>query len=280
MGILRDVAIIGGLIGATILFRERIGQAFAETGEVLGSGIGGAFESFLSSLTGGPPTVRDPTQAPFTIDPTAAGALTPEQVAGATAIRQTETGVFVDSQQVATIIPQPSLIDTIGGFLGGLIPSIPTAEAVEAPPIQGPIAPLPVERPLTLAEIAPSIMEPVPTPTVISQLPDSQVFVGAGPSFIGGVVRENPIDTLSEVLAAFPQLTASQAADFLSEFSGILPSQVGLIDPDIRNITANIEGVNIPVPTIGISDLRQQEIAAAKISCSLFGLNCELAGMG
>jgi len=44
---------------------------------------------------------------------------------------------------------------------------------------------------------------------------------------------------LFQVLELFPQLTSSQAADFLGEFSGISPSEAILKDPDIINITGD-----------------------------------------
>jgi len=120
----------------------------------------------------------------------------------------------------------------------------------------------------------------VAAPEVVSLLPGDQVFGGGGVSFEGGFIFENPIDTLTEVLAAFPQLTASQAADFLAQFSGILPSELAFIDPDIRNIVANIEGENIQVPTTTPSLLETEAIRAACTSCELFNLNCEQCRSG
>lgn len=137
------------------------------------------------------------------------------------------------------------------------------------------IQPIPEDRPLTLAEFTPS-PEPVLTPTIESLLPSEQIFIGGGESFIGGTIRENPIDTLSEVLNLFPELSASQAADFLAEFSGISPTNALRIDPDISNIVANIEGVNVPVENISISDLEAEAQRAAEFTCKTFGLNCDL----
>ena len=122
--------------------------------------------------------------------------------------------------------------------------------------------------------------EVVEVPQVVSRLPGDQVFGGGGISFEGGFIFENPIDTLTEVLAAFPQLTASQAADFLSQFSGILPSELAFIDPDIKNIVANIEGENVQVPIVTPSLLEQEAIRAACTSCELFNLNCEQCRSG
>lgn len=115
-----------------------------------------------------------------------------------------------------------------------------------------------------------------PKPELISELPTEQTFQSGGVGFIGGTIRENPIDTLSEVINLFPELSSSQARDFLNEFSGISPTDALRIDPDVSNITANIEGVNIQVPNIGVSDLESEELKSAKLTCERFGLNCEL----
>lgn len=81
---------------------------------------------------------------------------------------------------------------------------------------------------------------------------ESEVFVptvnefdiGGGPSFIGGTTTfgDNLIDSLSEVLSIFPQLTASQARDVLEENPDLSASQFRLINPDVINISnAEIE---------------------------------------
>jgi len=59
--------------------------------------------------------------------------------------------------------------------------------------------------------------------TVIQSLGTEQEFIGGGVGFMGGSVSPTPITTLTQVLDLFPQATASQAANFLAEFSGILP---------------------------------------------------------
>jgi len=131
-----------------------------------------------------------------------------------------------------------------------------------------------------------SVQQPITEQTfeVISELPTEQEFGFGGEGFVGGTVRENPIDTLSEVLKFFPELTASQAADFLAETGGqILPSEVELVDPDIKNIIA--AGGDIPVgeqiqvdtsPQDRLSALEEEAARAAQTSCELFGLNCDL----
>jgi len=67
----------------------------------------------------------------------------------------------------------------------------------------------------------------------------SREFEGGGPSFMGGEVNPTPITTLTQVLDLFPFLTASQAADFLGEFSGILPEAALLQGGDVINISSS-----------------------------------------
>jgi len=64
--------------------------------------------------------------------------------------------------------------------------------------------------------------------------------LGGGVSFIGGTTTfgSGIVDTLSEVLAIFPNLTASQAADALAENSGLTKNEFAQISPDIINISS------------------------------------------
>jgi len=73
--------------------------------------------------------------------------------------------------------------------------------------------------------------------TVGQSLGTEQVFTGGGVGFQGGFVSPTPITTLTQVLDLFPNLTASQAADFLGEFSGILPEAALLQGGDVINIS-------------------------------------------
>lgn len=204
-------------------------------------------------------------------------------------------------------IPPDTIIDPITGIVTSVTP--PTMDLAEAERLEAlrqlelnrqrsiaeqALAEIPTEEDISGAELTAAINEaefirrqqekilaetqivtPVISPEVVSLLPTEQQFIGGG-TFIGGTIRENPIDTLSEVLSAFPQLTASQASDFLSEFSGILPSELQLIDPDIKNIVAAIGGESVQVGIVGVSDLEAEAQKAAIFTCKEFGLNCEL----
>jgi len=184
------------------------------------------------------------------------------------------------------------IVDTIGETIGGILPT-PEPETIILEPTQpeGGGVGIGVEDELEVIVKRFIPDEPRPEFTrvprtdfpdtergVISLLPTEQEFGFGGIGFEGGFVFENPIDTLREVIDRFPQLSASQAADFLAEFSGILPSQLSGIDPDVKNITAFIGGENVEVENVGVGDLREQERIAACTSCQLFGLNCEICG--
>jgi len=107
---------------------------------------------------------------------------------------------------------------------------------------------------------------PAETPSsVINLLPDSnQQFEIGGTNVSGleifGTIQETPITTLSQVLDLFPSLTASQAADFLGEFSGILPAAALLQGGDVINLSGG--GLDPPQnfnqTSLGISGTAEQ----------------------
>jgi len=76
------------------------------------------------------------------------------------------------------------------------------------------------------------------------EVPKSNPFgIGGGGSFIGGTTTfgdtDNIVDTLSEVLNIFPNLTASQAADALAQNVGLTANEFAQVDPDIINISSS-----------------------------------------
>jgi len=65
-------------------------------------------------------------------------------------------------------------------------------------------------------------------------VPPSDIFgFGGGGSFMGGVTTlgSNIVDTLTEVLQAFPNLTASQAANLLESNQGLTQTEFSFINP-------------------------------------------------
>jgi len=63
--------------------------------------------------------------------------------------------------------------------------------------------------------------------------------IGGGLSFEGGVTTFGGgiVDTFSEVLALFPELSASMAGDLLRENPDLTQSEFRLLDPDVLNIS-------------------------------------------
>ena len=69
--------------------------------------------------------------------------------------------------------------------------------------------------------------------TTVIVPPGDEFGIGGGTGFIGGVTTfgDNLVDTISEVLQAFPGLTASQGANLLADNPGLTQSQFMFIDP-------------------------------------------------
>jgi len=74
---------------------------------------------------------------------------------------------------------------------------------------------------------------------VANTIGTDQSFTGGGQGFTFGSINPTPITTFSQVLDLFPTITASQAADFLAENTGILPERALQQGFDIINITSS-----------------------------------------
>ena len=249
------IAIVGI---ALFIFRDKISGAFASVGEGFGN-----INIELPAL----PTIEFPSFPEFPTFEFPTIAL-PDIFGGATGGPVEQVGGFFEGIQ-------QQINDFFSGVTGGgtTPPQFEGAGTPEDPfivPSGGGGTGVPIQDEL---EVVFTPFIPSPEPIEVLDPEAGGEFGGGGPSFEGGFIFENPIDTLSEVLAAFPQLTASQAADFLAEFSGILPSQLPFIDPDITNITAPTGEV---AGNVGPEELAEQEQIAACTSCQLFGLNCPL----
>jgi len=109
------------------------------------------------------------------------------------------------------------------------------------------------------------VPEPIPIFTTGDQgsvfvAPVDEFGIGGGPSFIGGTTTfgDNIVDSLSEVLALFPSLTASQARDALEQNQGLTASQFRLTEPDVLNLTEPDQTFNNS--SGGFSGLTPQQI--------------------
>jgi len=79
--------------------------------------------------------------------------------------------------------------------------------------------PEPFVEPPPPPELPPIVVDP------FLDIPPDVEFEGGGPSFIGGSIGQTPVTTLFQVLDLFSGFSASQAANFLFQFSGISPSE-------------------------------------------------------
>jgi len=123
--------------------------------------------------------------------------------------------------------------------------------------------------PPAAAEVAPVIPDQSALgfdDTVLNLIGTEQEFTGGGVGFQGGVINPTPITTLSQVIDLFPGVTASQASDFLSEFSGILPEAALMQGFDIINISGDPSQPIIDQP----SSLGTEGISAEELFSFLF----------
>jgi len=73
--------------------------------------------------------------------------------------------------------------------------------------------------------------DPIIPPIVVDPFLETEgEFTGGGSGFIGGSIGQTPITTLFQVLDLFGGFSASQAANFLFQFSGISPEEALNLD--------------------------------------------------
>jgi len=95
-------------------------------------------------------------------------------------------------------------------------------------------------------------------------VPQGDEFNLAGGTFIGGTTTfgDNLVDSLTEVLNIFPDLSASQARDVLEENPDLTSSQFRLINPDVINISNEVEQDQIfNVSSGGFTGLTPEQIS-------------------
>lgn len=303
-----DILIFGGLGLFLISQKDKIASGIGGAGGFFGKAFADAGNQFFSAFDiFGQPSILDPNQPPFTVNPENAseGLLTDTERIDCqcgTSIKQDSNGVVIEKCLVCdngSGMNEPdcgpgTFFNPISGQceaipqidIPNIVIDVPEVNAEELPPMQGPIN-LPNEIPniegdniVLKNNMNESNMEVklMMNGSVINELPNenkNKIFGSGGLSFIGGTVRENPVDSFNEVNALFPELSASQIADFLNEFKGISPSDALRINPDIINKVANINGENITVDNVSISNLKTEENKASCTTCRLFGLNCE-----
>jgi len=118
-------------------------------------------------------------------------------------------------------------VDALGAGLGGAFGGI--SEFFNSllgdvnqnqPEIQGPIGPLQEERPLDLTQLVENLRPQVAPDNASIPVPQGvEHAFGGGPSFIGGQIFPDEIDTLAEVIDEF-NVPANIADDILAELQG------------------------------------------------------------
>jgi len=212
MGLKSDLIIAGVIIGGIILFRDKIGSAFAQTGEVLGSSIGGGFKSFFDSFASlAQPSTSITTETDRgTITTTTGGLIPPPEptISDVGGVEVFQSGGFLQAtggtlEQQAEAIDQTNLLDTAKSLLGGLFgPIIGPAFAEPEQFIGPPDLRLNPDQPLNLFDFAQRF-----------NIQPSEAFEVQ--KDFGGLDFEAiaAIPTFGEVLAENPELTASGIAN-------------------------------------------------------------------
>jgi len=122
----------------------------------------------------------------------------------------------------------------IGGFFEGILNPVPE--------VQGAIQVIPES--LDINSQINQILNPISTPDPIRTVLDTpesiivpqgdELDLGGGLGFIGGTTTfgDNIIDSFTEALSIFPDLTASQLSNLLAENVGLTGSEFALINPE------------------------------------------------
>ncbi len=261
------LVILGLVLGGLFIFRNRISEAFAAIPGAVAGGIGDinvnlpsinlpeitlpslpSFD-FLGLFAPKPPV--DVSGQPFQQD----GA--PGMFGQGTTFDETTGIIEGTTPPTVDLGVSPGQLDPFGEISvnqlrsqvfttlttqGGLTAAQAFAELRDVETIQGLSTVLdrfnfPMQPPLTQ-----EIQDPFQAlfgfdDTVLNLIGTGQEFTGGGVGFQGGAINPTPITTLTQVIDLFPGITASQAADFLSEFSGILPEAALLQGGDVINIS-------------------------------------------
>lgn len=162
--------------------------------------------------------------------------------------------------------------DFFGSIFKGITDSINSVVPQAEAEIQGPIDARIEDRPLNLNEFVPQMDLSENNQIVQSEI-DNQQFLGGGPSFDGGVIRETPIEflSLSKIIDRFG-VSASQAADIRAR------AQDDFDDFDFGTNTGfGIGSVSEDIPELqnvdNVSDSQFENLTAQEIALRLTGGN-------
>ena len=254
MGIfgIKDILLVGGLVGLALIIRQSGKDLFNAFSDVQLPSIGDISLPSISipnPFEGSSQTVDNATQA----------------------ANETVRNV-VDQSFTQVPEEQRTPFDSIGAGLGASFAGIGSFfESLfnpSQPEVQGVVSPIPVERPLDLTQLASQNESPVPTTEVVQSQIEGQQFQGGGEGFIGGVVRETPLSTLSQIIDRFG-VGATEASDILArirndfgefDFGTNTGSGVGSViqTPEINTEISNLGTVSDPI----FEGLTAEEIAS------------------
>lgn len=165
-------------------------------------------------------------------------------------------------------------VDSIGDIIEGGLPEIGDVDFTEsgaaaARGARGGTG----EEPSLIESVLPEIGETFRTEEdegIVTVSAIDEFGIGGGPSFEGGTTTfgDAEVDTLTEVLALFPDLTASQARDLLEENPDLTQSEFRLLNPDVINISSFDEE---PQDFLQASDPSLSGLTAEQIAFILTG---------
>jgi len=173
--------------------------------------------SFFSDITGGVETAQEVGQT--------VGILNDNLQGNLTGLQDILSGKILEDVQLPKI-ELPTFNFDFGSILSGLFPQEPTAIPTvqeSSPLLEQVFRPLDFNTERTDVSFGTEIIVPQ----------GDELNLGGGLSFIGGTTTfgDNLVDTLTEVLRAFPQLSASQARNLLDDNQGLTQSQFLLVNP-------------------------------------------------
>jgi len=242
------IVIIALVLGGLFIFKDRISEAFASVGSSIGAGIGDIELPPIVLPTINLPEINFPE---FPALPDFSGLFQQQQDFFSNLINQFNFAVSPDIPKPTKMVEDTGLDPLATCECGASI--VQDAFGNVNVTCKECAAPVGMNPALALEPSDAELFASQDTGLTPAQLfaqqkggfivPQTNPFgIGGGISFIGGQTTfgdsGNIVDTLSEVLSIFPNLTASQAADALAQNVGLTKNEFAQVDPDIVNISS------------------------------------------
>jgi len=274
------IVIIALVLGGLFIFKDRISEAFASFGESIGNVDIQLPDIQLPDIT--LPEINFPDFPEFPALPDFSGLFQQQQDFFTNLINQINFGLTPDIPKPTKMVedtgllPDPSICQCGSTITQDAFGNVnqqckPCEQQDTALPSQDPSLNVPTGTGgvfgglLDFLGLTPAQAFALEKQGGIQITPQDNFGIGGGPSFIGGTTTfgSNIVDTLTEVLNIFPNLTASQAADALAQNVGLTANEFALVDPDIINISsAGVDPNQILLNASGgFSGLTPQQIA-------------------